>query len=216
MLPTTTTRPDLDGPRQAADPGRVLDAGPSLGVSRRVMVGVYQATGRRCAGGGDTKRGMEIVVVVEIPKGTRNKYEMDDDGKMWLDRTLFTSNRYPEDYGFVPETHADDGDPLDALVLLDEPTFPGCHLRARPIGMFEMSDEEGVDTKLLCVPVKDSRWTNVQEISDVHPHTLDVIAHFFTVYKDLEPGKSVQPGGWTGRAEAEALVEKARQAYQAL
>jgi inorganic pyrophosphatase len=159
---------------------------------------------------------MEIVVVVEIPKGTRNKYEMDDNGKLWLDRTLFTATRYPEDYGFVPETHADDGDPLDALVLLDEPTVPGCHIKARPVGMFEMSDEEGIDTKLLCVPSTDKRWDKVVEISDVDSHTLDVIAHFFRIYKDLEPGKSVQPGGWAGRPDAEALVDKARQAYRAL
>jgi inorganic pyrophosphatase len=156
---------------------------------------------------------MEIVVVVEIPKGTRNKYEMDEDGKMWLDRTLFTSNYYPQDYGFVPETLGEDGDPLDALVLLDEPTFPGCHVKVRPVGMFEMSDEEGVDTKLLCVPAKDPRWQDIIDLADVDQLTLDVIAHFFKVYKDLEPGKSVTPGGWVGRPEAEALVEKGRQAH---
>jgi inorganic pyrophosphatase len=156
---------------------------------------------------------MEIVVVVEIPKGTRNKYEMDEEGRLWLDRTLFTATHYPEDYGFVSETLGEDGDPLDALVLLDEPTFPGCHLRVRPVGMFEMSDEAGVDTKLLCVPTKDARWEKIAELADVDPHTLDVIAHFFKVYKELEPGKSVTPGGWAGRAEAEAVVEKGRQAH---
>lgn len=158
---------------------------------------------------------MDIVVVVEIPKGTHNKYEMDENGTLWLDRTLFTSMHYPQDYGHVPETLGEDGDPLDALLLLDEPTFPGCHVRARPVGMFEMSDEEGVDTKLLCVPAKDVRWDKITDIGDVDPHTLDQIAHFFKVYKDLEPGKSVQPGGWAGRAEAEALVEKGRQAHLA-
>jgi inorganic pyrophosphatase len=146
---------------------------------------------------------MEIVVIVEIPKGTRNKYEMDENGKLWLDRTLFTATRYPED-------------PLDALVLLDEPTVPGCHIKARPVGMFEMTDEEGIDTKLLCVPSTDKRWDKVVEISDVDSHVLDVIAHFFQIYKDLEPGKSVQPGGWAGRPKAEALVDEARQAYRAL
>jgi inorganic pyrophosphatase len=159
------------------------------------------------------EQGMEIEVVVEIPKGTRNKYEMDEDGNIWLDRTLFTTNYYPEDYGFVPETLGEDGDPLDALVLLDEPTFPGCHLRARPIGLFNMTDEEGVDTKLLCVPFKDPRWTKIDDIGDVDQLTLDAIAHFFKVYKDLEPGKSVTPGDWEGREAAEALVEKGRRAH---
>jgi inorganic pyrophosphatase len=141
--------------------------------------------------------GMQIDVVIEIPKGTRNKYEADDDGNIWLDRTLFTSTVYPEDYGHVHATLAEDGDPIDAVVLLDEPTFPGCHIHVRPIGVFFMSDEAGKDEKLLCVPAKDARW-----------------AHFFKVYKDLEPGKHVEPGDWAGRAEAEAAYEASVQRFK--
>ena len=105
--------------------------------------------------------------MVEIPKGTRNKYEADEQGIIWLDRMLFTATRYPEDYGYVPETLADDGDPLDAMVLLEEPTFPGCHVHARPVGVFLMRDEEGVDAKLLCVPAGDPRSARVTELDDV-------------------------------------------------
>ena len=106
---------------------------------------------------------MEIEVVVEIPKGSRNKYEIDhDSGQVWLDRNLFTATQYPADYGFIPDTLAGDGDPLDVLVLLDESTFPGCHIRARPIGVFWMKDEAGPDAKVLCVPAGDPRWEYLQ------------------------------------------------------
>ena len=154
---------------------------------------------------------MEIEVVVEIPKGTRNKYEADEEGVIWLDRTLFTSTQYPEDYGYVPRTLAADGDPLDAMVVLREPTFPGCHIRARPLGMFLMSDEEGVDAKLLCVPASDPRSTDFHELEDVPVHELEEIAHFFEIYKALEPGKNVEIGGWRSRGEAEAAIEQCRQ-----
>lgn len=142
---------------------------------------------------------MDIEVVVEIPKGTRNKYEADDDGVIWLDRMLFTVTRYPEDYGYVPETLAEDGDAVDALILLEEPTFPGCHVHARPIGVFMMRDEKGVDAKLLCVPSSDPRFHQVNRLADVADHELREIAHFFDIYKDLEPGKATQTGG--GRTE---------------
>jgi inorganic pyrophosphatase len=154
---------------------------------------------------------MNIEVVVEIPKGTRNKYEADDDGVIWLDRMLFTSTRYPEDYGYVPETLAEDGDPVDALVLLEEPTFPGCHVHARPIGVFMMRDEKGVDAKLLCVPASDPRFDQVRDLADVPGYELREIAHFFDIYKDLEPGKATQTGGWEGRETAESIVEDGRQ-----
>ncbi len=147
---------------------------------------------------------MQIDVVIEIPKGTRNKYEFDEEGRIWLDRLLFTATHYPEDYGHVPGTLAEDGDPIDALVLLDEPTFPGCHIHARPVAVFYMSDEKGVDEKLLCVPASDPRSATVQDLSDVSSFRLDEIAHFFKIYKDLEPGKYVEPGSWAGREEAEA------------
>ncbi|MGH9076668.1 MAG: inorganic diphosphatase, partial [Acidimicrobiales bacterium] len=177
-------------------------AGPAAGPSR-------QEGDRR-----GTNHGMQIEVVVEIPKGTRNKYETDGSGAIWLDRMLFTSTRYPEDYGFVPHTIGLDGDPLDALVLLEEPTFPGCHIKARPIGVFEMRDEEGVDAKILCVPSTDPRLAQVSELENVPSHLLEEIAHFFTIYKALEPGKRTEPGGWKPRAVAETTVEGARARYQ--
>jgi inorganic pyrophosphatase len=158
---------------------------------------------------------MNIEVVVEIPKGTRNKYEADDDGVIWLDRMLFTSTRYPEDYGYVPETLAEDGDPVDAMVLMEEPTFPGCHIHARLIGVFRMRDEEGVDAKLLCVPASDPRFDRVKELTDVPGYELREIAHFFDIYKDLEPGKATQTGGWEDRQTAESIVEDCRQRFAA-
>ena len=156
---------------------------------------------------------MEIEVVIEIPKGTRNKYEAAEDGTIWLDRMLFTATRYPEDYGYVPETLADDGDPVDAMVILDEATFPGCHIHARPIGVFRMRDEEGVDAKLLCVLARDHRWDHVNELSDLPDFELKEIAHFFDIYKDLEPGKATDPSGWEGRLSAEEEIARGRDRY---
>jgi inorganic pyrophosphatase len=157
---------------------------------------------------------MEIVVVVEIPKGTRNKYEADAEGTIWLDRMLFTSTRYPEDYGYVPDTLAEDGDPLDAMVLLEEPTFPGCHIHARPVGVFLMRDEEGMDAKILCVPSSDPRSDHVRQLSDIPGHELREIAHFFDIYKDLEPGKGTESGGWADRETAETSIEAARRRFE--
>ncbi|MGW4381881.1 inorganic diphosphatase [Kitasatospora sp. NPDC004531] len=150
---------------------------------------------------------MEFDVLIEIPKGSRNKYEVDHEtGRLRLDRMLFTSTRYPADYGYVEGTLADDGDPLDALVILDEPTFPGCLIKCRAIGMFHMTDEAGGDDKLLCVPATDPRWSHLQDLQDVSEFDRLEIQHFFEVYKDLEPGKSVQGADWVGRAEAEAEI----------
>jgi inorganic pyrophosphatase len=156
---------------------------------------------------------MDIEVVVEIPRGTRNKYESDESGAIWLDRMLFTSTRYPHDYGYLPGTLGEDGDPLDAMVVLDEPTFPGCHIHARPVGVFRMRDEEGVDAKILCVPARDPRFTKVQEISDIEEHDLYEISHFFDIYKDLEPGKRTEIVGWEGRETAEGVIEEGRDRY---
>jgi inorganic pyrophosphatase len=157
---------------------------------------------------------MDVEVVVEIPKGTRNKYEADPEtGQIWLDRMLFTATRYPEDYGFIPGTLALDGDALDAMVLLEEPTFPGCHVRARPVGVFLMADEHGDDAKVLCVTASDPRQAEVQELEDVPAFELDEIAHFFAIYKSLEPGKQTVPGGWRPRKVAEEIVEQARRRY---
>jgi inorganic pyrophosphatase len=154
---------------------------------------------------------MDVEVIIEIPKGSRNKYEMDhESGEIWLDRMLFTATMYPTDYGFVPHTLAEDGDPLDALLLLDEPTFPGCHVRARAVGVFAMSDEKGRDVKVLCVPATDPRWSHVQDLGDVATFLLDEIAHFFEVYKYLEPGKAAQVEGWRDSAAAALEIERAR------
>ncbi|HLV59322.1 MAG TPA: inorganic diphosphatase [Natronosporangium sp.] len=151
---------------------------------------------------------MRFDVTVEIPKGNRNKYEMDHaSGRIRLDRTLFTATQYPADYGFIEGTLGQDGDPLDALVLVPEPTFPGCLIRCRAIGMFRMRDEAGADDKVLCVPADDPRLAHVQDIQDVAEYERLEIEHFFTVYKDLEPGKSVEGATWVGRAEAEAEIE---------
>ena len=159
---------------------------------------------------------MELEAVVEIPRGSRNKYEMDyETGVIWLDRELFTATRYPTDYGFVPETLAEDGDPLDILVVVDEPTFPGCHIRVRPLGVFWMKDEEGPDAKILSVPVADPRWVNVDDLGGVPPFMLQEIENFFEIYKTLEPGKSTHTAGWQGRAEAEQAVGEAAKRYEA-
>ena len=154
---------------------------------------------------------MEFDVVIEIPKGQRNKYEMDHaTGRIRLDRMLFTATRYPSDYGFVEDTLADDGDPLDALVLLDEPTFPGCLIRCRAIGMFRMRDEKGADDKVLCVAATDPRMAHMSDIDDVAEFDLLEIQHFFEVYKALEPGKAVEGFRWVGRAAAESEIENCR------
>ncbi|HEX5494777.1 MAG TPA: inorganic diphosphatase [Mycobacteriales bacterium] len=154
---------------------------------------------------------MEFDVTIEIPKGQRNKYEMDHvSGRIRLDRMLFTSTRYPADYGFVEDTLGADGDPLDALVLLEEPTFPGCLIRCRCIGMFRMTDEKGGDDKVLCVPATDPRMKHLRDIHHVSEFDRLEIQHFFEVYKDLEPGKSVEGATWVGRAEAEMEIDASR------
>ena len=158
---------------------------------------------------------MDVDVVVEIPKGSRNKYEYDlDIGRIRLDRMLFSSTGYPTDYGFVPDTLAEDGDPLDALVLLSEPTFPGCMVRARVIAVFWMKDEAGPDAKLLCVPATDPRHTHLQDLGDVPWYQITEIWHFFEIYKVLEPDKSSETTrGWEKRPDAERAVEDARRRF---
>lgn len=155
-------------------------------------------------------------VVVEIPKGQRNKYEVDHKtGRIHLDRFLYTSMAYPTDYGFIENTLGEDGDPLDAMVLLHEPTFPGCIVECRAIGMFNMTDEAGGDDKVICVPASDARMDIYQDISDVAPAELEEIKHFFSHYKDLEPGKSVDAADWVGRAEAEAEIKRSYARHEA-
>ncbi|WEV76748.1 inorganic diphosphatase [Janibacter cremeus] len=153
---------------------------------------------------------MEFDVTIEIPKGQKNKYEVDHEtGRIRLDRMLFTSMAYPSDYGYVEDTLGEDSDPLDALVLLDEPTWPGCLVRARPIGMFHMRDEAGGDDKVLCVPAGDPRKEGIKELEDISEFDRLEIQHFFETYKDLEPGKSVEGAYWVGREEAEQCVREA-------
>lgn len=158
---------------------------------------------------------MSIEVTIEIPKGSRNKYEVDHEtGKVYLDRYLFTPMAYPADYGFIDDTLGEDGDPLDALVILPEPVFPGVIVKARPLGVFKMTDEAGGDDKLLCV-IDDVRYENFQDIDDVSKFTLDEIEHFFTRYKDLEPNKEVTGSGWGNKAEAEKILAEAVERFKA-
>jgi inorganic pyrophosphatase len=164
----------------------------------------------------DPVDGLEFDVTVEIPKGQRNKYEVDHEtGRIRLDRTLFTATQYPADYGFIEGTLGADGDPLDALVLVPAPTFPGCVIRCRAIGMFRMRDEKGNDDKVLCVPAGDPRQANLRDIDDLSPFDLAEIQHFFAVYKELEPGKSVEGAVWVGRNEAEAEITTSQQRHAA-
>ena len=151
-------------------------------------------------------------VTIEIPRGSRNKYEVDHaTGRLKLDRMLFTATRYPADYGFVDETLGEDGDPLDALVLLDEPTFPGCFITCRVIGMFQMRDEAGLDHKLICLPVNDPRNNYLQDLNDMDEFYRLEIQHFFETYKDLEPGKSVEGANWVNREAAEKEIHASYQ-----
>jgi inorganic pyrophosphatase len=153
----------------------------------------------------------ENVVFVEIPTGSRNKYEYDPAlGGIVLDRRLFTAMTYPGDYGYVEGTLGEDGDPLDALVLVSDPTFPGCRIRVRAIGVFHMSDEKGPDEKILCVPLGDPFFERVRDIYDVNGELRDEIEHFFQRYKDLEPSKKTETRGWGNRSEALQIVAEAR------
>jgi inorganic pyrophosphatase len=160
---------------------------------------------------------MKFDVTIEIPQGQRNKYEVDHlTGRIRLDRMLFTSTRYPADYGYIEDTLGQDGDPLDALVLLEEPTFPGVLVAARAIGMFRMRDEAGGDDKVLCVPADDPRQSHITELEHVSKYDRLEIQHFFETYKELEPGKSVEGAHWAGRGESEqeilASIQRAKDA----
>lgn len=147
-------------------------------------------------------------VLIEIPGGSKNKYEFDKDLNAFaLDRVLYASVQYPYDYGFVPNTLADDGDPLDGMVIMDQPTFPGCVITCRPIGMLEMIDGGDRDEKILCVPVKDPRYTQVESLNDIAPHRLDEIAEFFRTYKNLEK-KVTEILGWKNIEHVKPLVEQ--------
>jgi inorganic pyrophosphatase len=153
---------------------------------------------------------MEVDVEIEVPQGSRNKYEVDhDSGRLRLDRTLFTATEYPADYGFIEHTLGLDDDPLDALVLVQEPTFPGCLITARVIGVFNMTDEAGDDAKILCVPAGDPRTDHLRDVHHLDEYRRLEIEHFFEVYKALEPGKDVSGRSWAGRSDAEKEVTRA-------
>jgi len=156
-----------------------------------------------------------IYVVIEIPRGSRNKYEIDEaSGRVYLDRRLFTATTYPADYGYIPETLGGDGDPLDALVLLEDPVYPGVWVQARPVGVLYMHDEAGEDAKILCVPPREPRWADVQDINDLTPQLVEEIQHFFDVYKALEPGKSSSTSGLAGRDAALREIAEAKANYR--
>lgn len=155
----------------------------------------------------------EVIVeaIIEIPRGSRNKYEYDHERHfIYLDRVLYSSVHYPTDYGFIPNTMAPDGDPLDVLVVVEEPTFPGCHLWVRPVGVLVMRDEAGEDEKILAVPVADPRFDQIAELDDVGRHWLLEIENFFDTYKLLERNKQATVEAWRSREEALQLVERYR------
>jgi len=155
-----------------------------------------------------------VDVMIEIPKGSRNKYEYDKAKKVLkFDRMLFSAVHYPSDYGFIWDTLAQDGDALDALVLVWEPTFPGCMIQARPVGLFKMWDEKGPDEKILCVPVGDPFWNHIRQLADVPPHLLKEIEHFFTIYKELEK-KKTGVEGWKELDQALEIIEESRERFR--
>lgn len=152
-------------------------------------------------------------VLIEIPRGSRNKYEYDFKLKrIRFDRMLFSSMMYPADYGFIPQTLALDGDPLDVLVLINEPTFPGCVMEVKPIGVFHMADDKGPDEKIICVPVSDPIWNSLNDLSDINDHLLKEIEHFFQVYKDLEH-KVVDVEGWGDLSQALAIIDECTERF---
>ncbi len=157
--------------------------------------------------------GDSVICYVEIPKGSRNKYEFDtEEGVLKLDRFLFSSMVYPTDYGFVPETLAEDGDPLDAMVCVSEPTFPGCIIDVKPIALFKMEDDKGIDDKVLCVPLQDPAWNTLETLEDLPKQLRDEIEHFFSVYKDLEQ-KTVKVDGWYSREDAFEEIKSSRRRF---
>ncbi len=155
-------------------------------------------------------------VLIEIPKGSRNKYEYDFEiKKIRYDRMIFSSMMYPADYGFIPETMALDGDPLDVLVLVTEPTFPGCVMEVKPIGVFHMADEKGPDEKIICVPISDPIASKIADLKEMNPHLIKEIEHFFQVYKDLEK-KKVDVGGWGNIDEAKQIIKDCVRRFEEL
>ena len=158
----------------------------------------------------------DVVAFVEIPAGSRNKYEFDRElGAIALDRRLFTSMSYPAEYGYIEGAWGEDGDPLDALVLVGDPTFPGCRIRVRPVGVFYMTDEKGSDEKIICVPLRDPAWMRISDVNDIPADLRNEIEHFFQVYKDLE-AKKTETRGFGNRADAERVLAEARERFAAM
>ncbi len=154
-----------------------------------------------------------FIVRVEIPKGSRNKYEYDEElDAIKLDRFLFSSMVYPTDYGYFPETMGEDDDPLDAMVCVSEPTFPGCVIEVKPIALFKMEDDAKIDDKILCVPIHDPAWNGLNELDDMPEQLKDEIEHFFSVYKDLEQ-KKVKVDGWYSRSEGVSTIKEAQERH---
>jgi inorganic pyrophosphatase len=157
---------------------------------------------------------LSVDAFIEIPKGSQNKYEFDKEaGVFRLDRVLYSPMHYPTEYGYIRDTLAEDGDPLDVMVLTTFPTFPGCVIETRVVGVLVMADDKGQDEKLLGVAETDPRFAHVQTLEDVPPHILKEIAHFFEVYKDLE-GKETKVEGWKGREDAERILQEAIARYK--
>lgn len=152
-------------------------------------------------------------VIIEIPQGSQNKYELDkENGVFKLDRVLFSAVHYPGDYGIIPRTLAKDGDPLDALVLITYPTYPGVLIESRPIGALRMIDGGKEDDKILVVPVKDTRFSAISDIGDIEEAILNEIAHFFSIYKQLE-GRKVEIRGWDGKEVANRIIMESIETY---
>jgi len=161
----------------------------------------------------ESRKGDPLLCFVEIPKGSRNKYEWDEEtGAIMLDRFLFSSMHYPTDYGFIPDTLGEDGDALDAMVCVSEPTFPGCVIPVKPIALFRMEDDAGIDDKVLCVPLSDPAWSPLEDLDDLPQQLQKEIEHFFSVYKDLEQ-KKVKVDGWHSKEEALEEIEEARKRH---
>ncbi len=155
-----------------------------------------------------------VLAFIEIPRGSRNKYEYDEEAGLFrLDRVLFSSVHYPTDYGFIPDTLAEDGDHLDILVLVQEPTFPGCMIETRPLGGLDMADEKGPDFKVLAVPVDDPRYSHVRSLEQIGDHWLREIETFFATYKLLEP-KQTEVLGWHDEASARETIARCRKRYR--
>lgn len=156
-----------------------------------------------------------VNAVIEIPKGSRNKFEYSKDfGTYVLDRVLYSPQHYPGEYGFIPQTTYDDGDPMDIIVLMDEKTFPGCIIEARPIGLMRMVDSGEKDDKILAVPTEDPRYDHMTDIDDAQEHIKKEVAQFFKTYKDLEENKEVSVNGWDDKDDAKKAVKHSVELYK--